>query len=166
MVSSCQRRAYFTSSIFRSYWRCMRLIGALSQSHAVLRLLSKEFRHVQYTGKICWCTGVVCFKWLRRFVSICLAWERDGLLRTASSSGAWVLEMSGVEFGCSIRWRGWDLGNRGGWAHTTRKPKLWARLVSVLGSRNPSWAENSIVFNGLVFCDLVPGFICRLSFCI
>lgn len=100
--------------------------------------------------------------------SVFPAWGRSGLLWTASSSGAWVLEMSGVEFGCSIRWRAARPGreDRGGWAHATRKQKLWARLVSVLGSRNPSWAENSIVFNGLVFCDLVPGFIRRRSCCI
>ncbi len=100
----------------------------------------------------------VCFKWMCRFVSVCPEWEWGGLLWTASSSGAWVLEMSGVEFVCSIRWRG---ARPGGWAHATRKLQLWARLVRVLGSRNPSWAENSIVFNGLVFCDLLPGFIHR-----
>lgn len=81
-----------------------------------------------------------------------------GLCCCVSSAVTWMDVWCRV--GCSVRWRdggGCFRGGRLGGFWTTRKWRLCTRLVNVLGSRNPSWAENSPVFNGLVFCDLLPG---------
>lgn len=65
-----------------------------------------------------------------------------------------VLEVCGVEFGCSIRCRWATVGVKR--TCTTRKWLLWCSWYQKL---KPS-------VNGLVFCDLVPKFVQRLSRCI
>lgn len=65
-----------------------------------------------------------------------------------------VLEVCGVEFGCSIRCRWATVGvNR---TCTTRKWLLWC-----------SWYQKpKPSVNDLVFCDLMPIFVQRLYWCI
>lgn len=65
-----------------------------------------------------------------------------------------VLEVCGVEFGCSIRCRWATVGVK-----TTCTTRKWLLLCSWYQKLKPS-------VNGLVFCDLLPEFVQRLSWCI